>query len=109
MPRREERARLAFQHRQIEQIRRNVENVVRASQITNDPRTPDGVRAYANQVLQQALDEQSRINEKLGIGRRQIDTHGVMGSNKSVDRIAITLRFVATGYTAVKNLCGLIP
>ncbi len=71
---REERARVDFQKRQIEQIGRNVENVVRASQVVEDQRTPQGVKTYARELLQQALDAQAKLNDKLGIGSLSIDT-----------------------------------
>lgn len=60
--------------RQIEQLADNYNEIARASQTINDPRTSDGIRNYANQGLAQLMKKQGQLNEKLGIRIDRIDS-----------------------------------
>jgi hypothetical protein len=71
--RRDAREDIDFQNRQLGQIAQNVQHIVSASQIVNDPKTPPGVKAYAINVLSEVIEKQSRLNEKLGLEILHID------------------------------------
>ena len=70
----DEREKNEYINRQLGQSVRNLEDIVRASQCINNPNTPEGVRAYANQALSQILKRQADINNKIGITNIRIDT-----------------------------------
>lgn len=71
--RRESREIDAHINSQIGQVARNIEDIVRAAQIINDPRTPEGVRAYAKSILDDIMYKQSNLNEKMSINVKRID------------------------------------
>lgn len=48
---REQRLQEEHELHQIGQSARNIRDIVTASQVINDPRTPQGIRAYAEQQL----------------------------------------------------------
>lgn len=51
----------------------NVERIVKASQVIDDVRTPQGVKYYANNALMDLMNKQEKLNEKLGIRIERID------------------------------------
>jgi hypothetical protein len=62
-----------FEARQIGQLACNYSDIARAAQTINDPRTPEGIRHYANQGLYQLLEKQRKLNDKLEIRITRID------------------------------------
>lgn len=71
---REQRNRTQWENEQVGQTARNVEDIVRASSTANSPNVPEGVRAYANAILDQALKRQEKLNEEIGMRNVRIDT-----------------------------------
>ncbi|WP_031566659.1 hypothetical protein [Rheinheimera texasensis] len=71
---REHRNITQWQNEQIGQTARNVEDIVRASSTANNLNVPEGVRAYANAILEQALRRQEKLNEEIGMTNARIDT-----------------------------------
>jgi hypothetical protein len=51
----------------------NMERYARASQVINDPRTPEGVKHYANNLLNDLTKKQEKLNKKLDIRVNKID------------------------------------
>jgi hypothetical protein len=62
-----------FINNQIGQSADNIYGITRASQIVQDERTPAGVRQYAQNTLEQLLDNQAKMNERLGIRIQKLD------------------------------------
>lgn len=73
---RERRDRIDWQNQQVGQSAGNLEQIVRASQIINNPDTPPGVRRYAEQQLNWLLQKQGVLNENFGIEIEGINTTG---------------------------------
>lgn len=71
---RERRNRTQWENEQIGQTARNVEDIVRASSIANNMNVPEGVRIYANAILEQALKRQEKLNEEIGMSNARIVT-----------------------------------
>lgn len=61
---------------QIEQGAKNYIQIARASQIIGNPRTPQGVQVYATKGLDELLEKQAVLNERLGIRTQKIDQRG---------------------------------
>lgn len=70
---REERLRNEQMNRYLGQAAENIERIVRASQIIEDPRTPQGVRFYAMANMERIMNAQERLNNKVGINEVHID------------------------------------
>ncbi|MBM7562944.1 hypothetical protein [Fusibacter tunisiensis] len=51
----------------------NTEKLARASQVVNDPRTPSGVKNYANNLLEELTRKQEKLNLKLDVRITRID------------------------------------
>lgn len=71
---REQRSRVQWENEQIGQTARNVEDIVRASSTANNMNVSEGVRTYANAILEQALKRQEKLNEEIGMSNARIDT-----------------------------------
>ena len=48
----------------------NVRNIVETSHLIEDPRTPEGVRRFARDQMENIINRQARLNRKLGIRGR---------------------------------------
>ena len=72
-PEREERARNSHRNAETGQAAGNIERIVRASQTIRDPRTPEGVRHYAENMLVKLLRNQQKLNTRMGISDDGID------------------------------------
>lgn len=70
---REERARIDHTNRYLADMTENVERLVRASQVINNPNTHPGVRMYAEQAMIKIINAQEKLNEKVGIIEVRID------------------------------------
>jgi hypothetical protein len=51
----------------------NAEKLARASQVVNDPKTPAGVKHYANNLLEELTKKQEKLNQKLDVRINNID------------------------------------
>ena len=60
-------------NRQIGVAADNTERICRAAQTINDPRTPEGIKEYANRSLQGLLTKQEQLNRKLGARLDRVD------------------------------------
>lgn len=60
--------------RQISNLANGYTSIVRAYQVIDDPRTPEGVKRYASDALATLLEKQNKLNENLGIKLDNIDT-----------------------------------
>jgi len=69
---REQRQRLQWENEQVGQTVQNVENIVRASKVVNNQDVPEGVRTYANAILEQALKRQGALNSEIGMASVKI-------------------------------------
>lgn len=70
---REERRREEHLNNYLGQAAQNVESIVRASQVIDNPNTPPGIRVYATDTMEKLLKAQDRLNEKVGINTVHID------------------------------------
>lgn len=59
--------------RQIGNLAQGYEKIARASQIISDPRTPEGIRIYAEDGLRRLMIRQGKLNEQLGIRMEKTD------------------------------------
>ena len=59
--------------RQISYLAHGYESIARAAQVVSDPRTPDGIRHYAQDGLLRLLIKQGKLNDQLGIRQDRID------------------------------------
>lgn len=66
-PEREERQRNEHLNQYLGQATENIERIVRTSHIIEDPRTPPGIRLYAQQSMERLMKAQESLNEKAGI------------------------------------------
>lgn len=71
---REQRQRTQWENEQVGQVARNVDDIVRASTTANLPGVPEGVRAYAQAILEQAMKRQEKLNEEIGMTNARVDT-----------------------------------
>ncbi|WP_298445497.1 hypothetical protein [uncultured Ferrimonas sp.] len=71
---REQRQRTQWENEQVGQVARNVDDIVRASTTANQPGVPEGVRAYAQEILDQAMKRQEKLNEEIGMSNARVDT-----------------------------------
>lgn len=71
---REQRHRTQWEHEQVGQVARNVEDIVRASTTANQEGVPEGVRAYAQAILDQAMRRQEKLNVEIGMSNARVDT-----------------------------------
>lgn len=71
---REQRQRTQWENEQVGQVARNVDDIVRASTTANQPGVPEGVRAYAQVILDQAMKRQEKLNEEIGMSNASVDT-----------------------------------
>jgi hypothetical protein len=71
---REQRQRTQWENEQVGQVARNVDDIVRASTTANQPGVPEGVRAYAQAILDQAMKRQEKLNEEIGMSNARVDT-----------------------------------
>lgn len=60
---------------QIANAIENTERYVRTAQIVNDPMTPEGVKKYANVLLDDLMSKQGKLNEKLGVRIKRIEVN----------------------------------
>lgn len=72
---REQRQRKQWENEQLGQVVRNVDDIVRASTTANQPGVPEGVRAYAQAILEQAMKRQEKLNKDIGMSNARVDTH----------------------------------
>lgn len=63
---------LRFENEQIGQTIRNIEDIGRASETVNRRDVPEGVRVYANDILEQLLRRQEKLNEQIGMENTRI-------------------------------------
>jgi len=71
---REQRQRLQWENEQVGQTVRNVEDIARASETVNRQGVHEGVRTYANAILEQALKRQEKLNQEIGMTNARIST-----------------------------------
>jgi len=71
---REQRQRLQWENEQVGQTVQNVEDIARASGVVNSQDVPEGVRTYANAILEQALKRQEKLNNEIGMTNVKIST-----------------------------------
>lgn len=64
---REQRNRIQWENQQIGQVSQNINNITRASAAVNDPAVPGGVRRYAENILNQLMARQMKLNDEIGI------------------------------------------
>ena len=69
----EARARLTHQNQEIGQTTRNLKDFALASQVIADPRTPLGIRKYAEQQLIVIMRTQAELNKQMGIEGSEVD------------------------------------
>lgn len=62
--------------RQIANLAAGCERIVRAMQVIEDDRTPEGIKAYARETMQVLMEKQNKLNRKLGIELADIDIRG---------------------------------
>ena len=72
-PEREERTRRQSQLEQIGQATRNLEDMARASQTIDDPRTSNRMKSTLNHMLNDLIEKQHRFNADLGTGLPRFD------------------------------------
>ena len=70
---REERLRNEHMNRYLGQAAENIERIVRASHVIDNPNTPPGVRYYAQLNMDKIMRAQERLNDKVGINEIHID------------------------------------
>lgn len=58
---------------QIENLARGYERIAKAEQVISDSRTPEGIKAYAEDGLRKLLVKQEKLNNALGIRVDKID------------------------------------
>ena len=63
----------SFINNQIGQAATNMISMTRAYQVVNNCNTPQGVKVYAENMLDQLFAHQERLNNKLGIRIESID------------------------------------
>ncbi|MDD2368505.1 MAG: hypothetical protein PHQ90_04320 [Sulfuricurvum sp.] len=73
-PEREQRNRIQWQNEQIGQVVSNINEIGKASSTINDPAVPEGVKRYAENILNQVMQRQEKLNAEIGLtdGRFQI-------------------------------------
>lgn len=59
--------------RQLGEAANNYRQIAFASQVINDPRTPEGIKIYANNALLEIMLKQEVLNKKLGVRVDRID------------------------------------
>ena len=64
---REQRNRVQWENEQIGQVAQNINDITRASATVNDPAVPEGVRSYAENILNQLMARQIKLNDEIGI------------------------------------------
>lgn len=70
---REGRSRVQWQNEQNGQAARNLADIIQASHVINDPNTPNGIKHYAQAMLEQLMENQARLNTAAGVHTRRID------------------------------------
>ena len=70
---REGRNRVQWQNEQNGQAARNLTEIVQASQVINAPNTPEGIKHYAQMMLDQLMENQARLNAAAGVNTKRID------------------------------------
>ena len=61
---REQRNRIQWENEQIGQVAQNINDIARASATINDPAVPSGVKLYAENILDQVMLRQKKLNEE---------------------------------------------
>ena len=61
-------------NRQLGQSAQNLNQIVKASQTICDPRTPEGIRKYAEHQLLLIMKKQAEINNQIGLKVTSINT-----------------------------------